>query len=84
MHAILSELPIVDDGHCSVEGDISYAPQEPWIFPATLRQNILFGLDVDEEKYWNTIKVCCLEDDLKQFHNGDMTLVGERGVALRF
>ncbi|CAL8111764.1 unnamed protein product [Orchesella dallaii] len=81
LNAILSELPITT-GNCQVQGRLSYASQEAWIFPSSLRQNILFGLDMDSERYWKTIKLCCLSDDLKQFPDGDLTLVGERGVAL--
>ncbi|ODN04666.1 Multidrug resistance-associated protein 4 [Orchesella cincta] len=81
LNAILSELPITT-GNCHLQGRLSYASQEAWIFPSSLRQNILFGLEMDTERYWKTIKLCCLSDDLKQFPDADLTLVGERGVAL--
>jgi ATP-binding cassette subfamily C (CFTR/MRP) protein 4 len=47
-----------------------------------VRQNILFGLELDEERYNEVVKVCALEDDFKQLPHGDKTIVGERGVAL--
>jgi len=34
-----------------VHGDVSYAPQEPWIFSGTVQQNILFGLQMDKERF---------------------------------
>lgn len=34
-----------------VNGTISYASQESWMFPATVRENILFGLPYDDQKY---------------------------------
>jgi len=61
---------------------LSYASQEPWIFAGNLRQNILFGLPYDESRYNETVRVCALEEDLKQLPYGDFTVVGERGVAL--
>ncbi|RZB39259.1 ABC tran domain containing protein, partial [Asbolus verrucosus] len=69
-------------GTLEVEGSLSYASQEAWIFSASVRQNILFGQDLDEEKYQKVIGVCALEHDLSLFPHGDRTLVGERGVML--
>ena len=37
---------------------------------------------MDHDRYWKTIQLCCLEDDLEQFPDGDLSLVGERGVIL--
>jgi ATP-binding cassette subfamily C (CFTR/MRP) protein 4 len=69
-------------GFVDVEGAVSYAAQEAWIFSASVRQNILFGQEMDQDKYQKVIRVCALEDDLSLFPHGDQTLVGERGVML--
>lgn len=63
-------------------GTISYASQEPWIFFGTVRQNILFGEEYVEDRYAEVLRVCALEDDLEAFPEGDLSLVGEKGVAL--
>ncbi|XP_047540734.1 ATP-binding cassette sub-family C member 4-like [Vanessa atalanta] len=81
LQLLLKELPAAS-GTLSVAGEISYASQEPWLFPNTVRENILFGLPYDAAKYKRVCKVCTLEKDFKQFPYGDMTLVGERGVSL--
>lgn len=78
---ISGELEIIH-GSYSVNGIISYASQEPWIFAATIRQNILFGADYDKHRYAEVIRVCCLETDFQQFPNGDHTIVGDRGASL--
>lgn len=41
-------------GQVIVNGSMSYASQEPWIFAGSVRQNILFGQDYDRRKY-NTV-----------------------------
>jgi ATP-binding cassette subfamily C (CFTR/MRP) protein 4 len=69
-------------GSVVVEGTLSYTAQEAWIFSASVRQNILFGQEMDQDKYQKVIGVCALEDDLSLFPHGDQTLVGERGVML--
>ncbi|OAQ27712.1 P-loop containing nucleoside triphosphate hydrolase protein [Linnemannia elongata AG-77] len=60
----------------------SYASQTPWIQNSSIRDNILFDTDYDEERYWRIIRACCLEQDLDSFPAGDMTEIGERGVNL--
>ncbi|KAL5233619.1 hypothetical protein ACI65C_001029 [Semiaphis heraclei] len=81
LQAILRELPICE-GRISVHGVVSYAPQEPWIFSGTVQQNILFGSQMDKERFKQIIDVCALKSDLEQFPLGDETIVGERGITL--
>jgi ABC-type multidrug transport system fused ATPase/permease subunit len=77
----LNELHI-SRGQVSLHGRISYAPQEPWIFTGSVRENILFGLPMCRKRYLQVIRVCALRRDVHLFPSGDRTLVGERGVSL--
>lgn len=81
LQVILKELPL-KQGIINVNGTISYAPQEPWIFFGTLRQNILLGQAFDGNKYEKVIGACALRRDFSLFPQGDRTLIGERGVSL--
>lgn len=81
LHAILKELPL-KQGSVEINGEISYASQEPWLFAGSVRQNILFGLPMDKERYKTVVKVCALERDFILLPYGDKTIVGERGVSL--
>ncbi|KDR83052.1 hypothetical protein GALMADRAFT_57306 [Galerina marginata CBS 339.88] len=63
-------------------GGVAYAAQESWVQSATIRDNILFGSDYDEERYWKVIHQCALEPDLDLLDAGDNTEVGERGLTL--
>jgi ATP-binding cassette subfamily C (CFTR/MRP) protein 4 len=81
LQVILNEVE-PQKGIVSVEGVVSYSAQEAWIFSACVRQNILFGQEMDLHKYQTVISACALEDDLSLFPYGDQTLVGERGVML--
>ncbi|XP_033638055.1 multidrug resistance-associated protein 5-like [Asterias rubens] len=69
-------------GHCVVSGSIAYAAQEAWLFNATLKENILFGMPFDEDKYDNVIWACSLRMDLEILPNGDQTEIGERGLNM--
>lgn len=81
LHAILKELPL-SEGSVEINGTISYASQEPWLFAGTIRQNILFGKPMNKERYKTVVHKCALAKDYKLFPHGDRTIVGERGVAL--
>ncbi|XP_033327648.2 ATP-binding cassette sub-family C member 4 isoform X2 [Megalopta genalis] len=69
-------------GDIRVNGDISYASQEAWLFSGTVRNNILFGRSYDKKKYNEVVKVCALTKDFQQFSHSDKTLVGDRGASL--
>ncbi|XP_076255885.1 ATP-binding cassette sub-family C member 4-like isoform X1 [Rhynchophorus ferrugineus] len=81
LQVILKELP-PDDGSLVVNGSVSYASQEPWLFVGTARDNILFGAEYDVVKYQEVVRVCALQRDFALLPNGDKTLIGERGTSL--
>ncbi|XP_067014167.2 probable multidrug resistance-associated protein lethal(2)03659 [Anabrus simplex] len=81
LHVILGELPL-QSGSLEVNGKVSYASQEPWMFAGSVRQNILFGQPFDKERYNQVIKVCALKRDFQLLPYGDRTIVGERGISL--
>ncbi|GBG25519.1 ABC transporter ATP-binding protein [Hondaea fermentalgiana] len=79
--AMIGELE-VDSGSVRSNGRIAYAPQQPWIISATIRENILFGNAMESARYKEVIKACSLRSDLKLFPEGDMAFIGERGLNL--
>ncbi|KAG6861347.1 hypothetical protein C0995_001326 [Termitomyces sp. Mi166 len=64
------------------QGSIAYAPQNPWILSATVRENILFSHEYDETFYNLVIEACALGQDLSLLPQGDLTQVGEKGITL--
>lgn len=49
---------------------------------ATLRDNIIFGHEEDEDRLQGIIRACCLERDLEMLPNGEYTEIGEKGINL--
>ena len=47
-----------------INGSISYVPQQAWIFNATVKENILFGLKFDSDLYERAISIAQLKKDL--------------------
>ncbi len=92
LQAVVGELPVLSGNISRRTKDknetqqkrgtsaLSYASQDPWIMNGTIRENVTMGLDFEQEWYDQVIDACGLRMDLKIFHNGDETLVGDRGV----
>jgi ABC-type multidrug transport system fused ATPase/permease subunit len=74
-------IPRTDEEKNSV-GFASYCTQSPWVVNNTLRGNILFGREYDEERYNHVLDCCALLDDIAILPAGDMTEIGERGINL--
>ncbi|KAL3282144.1 hypothetical protein HHI36_005339 [Cryptolaemus montrouzieri] len=69
-------------GTLKIQGTISYASQSPWLFPSSVKQNILFGQQFEEEKYKRLLNICGLTYDLNNFENGDETILTDCGANL--
>ena len=81
--AILSEINLVSGKLRLYVDSISYAPQSAWIIADTIQANILLGKPMNEERYKNVIKACCLDTDLHNFGEvGDLLMIGDKGVNL--
>lgn len=61
---------------------IAYVPQQAWIKNATLKQNILFDKEYEEDLYEAVIDACALRSDLELMPAGDETEIGEKGINL--
>nr|XP_057907958.1 multidrug resistance-associated protein 4 isoform X2 [Doryrhamphus excisus] len=81
LSSILGELP-PEKGAMKVKGQLTYAAQQPWVFPGTIRSNILFGKEMDPLMYERVIRACALKRDLELLPDGDLTLIGDRGATL--
>lgn len=79
--AILGQMTLLE-GSIAVSGTFAYVAQQAWILNATLRDNILFGKEFDEERYNSVLNSCCLRPDLAILPNSDLTEIGERGANL--
>ena len=81
-HEILWDQSMLAKDIVRLGGSIWLVQQNPWIQNKTIRDNILFGLPLHEERYKRTINVCQLVDDLKIMKGGDLTEIGENGINL--
>jgi ATP-binding cassette subfamily B protein len=66
-----------------LRGAIGFVPQEPFLFSATIAENIAFGVgDASREQVERAAHISRLDKDLADFPKGYDTVVGERGITL--
>jgi ABC-type multidrug transport system fused ATPase/permease subunit len=61
---------------------ISVVFQEPYLFPDTVRNNLLIGRDIPEDKMIEICKQMHIHDFIASFTDGYDTQIGERGIQL--
>ena len=86
---LLDGKPITDYPLSVLHRDISYVPQENFLFSDTLEENIAFGLEdrisdnpVISDEVKQAAKNACMHDNIMGFPDEYKTMVGERGVTL--
>lgn len=56
LYSVMNETKI-KKGKLEVQGSIAYVEQEPFIFSASVKENILFGSKYDAAKFKKTVQV---------------------------
>ena len=57
--ALLGELS-VKKGKVELDGRVAYTSQQSWVFSASVRQNITFGLEFDADRYRRVIQASAM------------------------
>ena len=80
--SILGEIPRISGGGTTVYGRKAYVPQTAWIQTGTIRENVLFGKEMNKAYYEDVLEACALNQDIKIWQDRDLSVVGERGMNL--
>jgi ATP-binding cassette subfamily C (CFTR/MRP) protein 4 len=65
-----------------LRSSVAYVPQDPVLFPGSIRENITFGQSFEAAWYVEVIQACALTRDLNLLPAGDETFVGDKGIVL--
>lgn len=82
LRALIGDMARARSGDCRIGSKVAYCPQSAWLLSATVRENIIFGRPFDQDRYQRTVSQCCLGQDFESLADGDLTVVGEKGVSL--
>ncbi|QDQ26151.1 ATP-binding cassette domain-containing protein [Chitinimonas arctica] len=67
----------------ALHGAISWVPQEPFLFSASIADNIALGKpNASQEEIERAARLASIHDDILRFAQGYRTPVGEKGVTL--
>lgn len=79
----IDDVDINDWRLASLRRQLGVATQEPFLFSATVAENIRFGLETEDEAMLRQVAgASALAKDIDTFPNGYETIVGERGITL--
>lgn len=90
LHALLGEMDCLQgkvllpkestqiEPKTGLRNSVAYCSQIPWLQHQTIKQNILFGEEYDEERYHATLEACAIVPDLEVLEDGDETEIGVR------
>lgn len=80
---VVDEVPLNNYDLQSLRSNISYVPQDAFLFSDSISSNIAFGMELkDESLVVKSAKEACIHEEIMQFPEGYQTMVGERGVTL--
>lgn len=80
--SILGEIPRISGAAITVHGTKAYVPQSAWIQTGTIRDNVLFGKEMNKSFYEEVVEGCALNHDIEMWADKDLSVVGERGMNL--
>jgi ABC-type multidrug transport system fused ATPase/permease subunit len=74
---------IADDRLLSYRRSIGYVAQDPFLYNATIRDNLtMIKPDASEEELWEALEFASSADFVRKLPDGLDTLIGDRGIRL--
>ena len=80
---LIDGIPLTNDNLLSLRRSISYVPQDPFLFNATVRDNLLMiEPNATEEQIWEALEFSSAAEFVRKLPQGLDTLIGDRGIRL--
>ncbi|MGM1032017.1 MAG: ABC transporter ATP-binding protein [Bacillota bacterium] len=79
----IDDISLTSDHLLSLRKSISYIPQDPFLFNATIRENLMIiDPNASDESIWESLGFAAADDFVSRLPQGLDTLIGDRGVRL--
>jgi len=82
VYSILQEAQQTLSTDVRVKGSVSFLSQTPWVITDTIKENIVFGDEYNEQKLIKVLKLAQFWEDLKEMEKGIDTFCEENGANL--
>ncbi|WP_242310489.1 ABC transporter ATP-binding protein [Bacillus cereus group sp. BfR-BA-01331] len=80
---LIDGTPLTSENLLSLRRAISYVPQDPFLFNASIRENLLMiEPNASEEQIWTALDFAAAAEFVRILPKGLDTLIGDRGVRL--
>ncbi|UNP74878.1 ABC transporter ATP-binding protein/permease [Bacillus nitratireducens] len=80
---LIDGTPLTSENLLSLRRAISYVPQDPFLFNASIRENLLMiESNASEEQIWTALDFAAAAEFVRMLPKGLDTLIGDRGVRL--
>lgn len=80
---LIDGVPLGDWKQNSFRERVGYVPQDPLLFHASIRENLLWSFgQANENELWEALQLANAKDFVRELPQGIDTLVGDRGVRL--
>ncbi|SFL15935.1 ATP-binding cassette, subfamily C [Paenibacillus sp. 1_12] len=80
---LLDDTPLTTDNLMSFRHMISYVAQDPFLFNASIRENLLMiAPRATEQHLWEALEFAAVDDMVRKLPQGLDTFIGDRGVRL--
>jgi len=70
------------EGSIELKGRVAFVGQTSWIYPATLRDNVVFGRKFNSDWYDKVLHACGLIQDISTFPQRDQEILSDKGISL--
>jgi ABC-type multidrug transport system fused ATPase/permease subunit len=75
--------PLSSENISSLRKSISYVSQDPFVFNASIRENLLMVVpNANEDQLWDALEFAAAAEFVRNLPNGLDTFVGDRGIRL--
>ncbi|WP_127530616.1 ABC transporter ATP-binding protein [Paenibacillus kobensis] len=82
-HIYADGTPITEHNVSALRKSVSYVPQDPSLFHASIRENLLLVQPgASEEQLWEALRFSAADDFVRKLPDGIDTVIGDRGTRL--
>lgn len=80
---IIDGVPLTNKHFQLLRSSISYVPQDPFLFNASIKENLLLMCEhATDEEIWGALEFSSAAEFIKRLPNGLDTIIGDRGIKL--
>lgn len=80
---LINGIPLTKENLLSFRQEISYVPQDPFLFNASIKENLLMVKpDASDDEIWEAIDFSKCMSFIKRLPRGLDTVIGDRGICL--